>query len=191
MNNTILSVATHLPLTLVQCQPGSVRLSYSTAPLEGTLEICSNETWHTLCDRCWDNNAAAVVCHQLGYSRIGTESLSPLFQRISPQFVKFLIDAQVGITSIVLILLPSCSWISFEISAYGWTLTTCYCRRVSFKAQNWMLCIWHVCLQYIHRYTQNAYHSSNMYLICTNKINCDTFYHWKSMQMDNQYISEV
>ena len=62
-----------LTLTLVQCQRGSVRLSYSTVPLEGTLEICSNETWQTICDRCWNNNAAAVVCHQLGYSRIGTD----------------------------------------------------------------------------------------------------------------------
>ena len=73
-----------LTLSLVACQPGSVRLSYSTVPLQGTLGICSNETWHTLCDRCWDNNDAAVVCHQLGYSRIGTQTkintwLLPLF----------------------------------------------------------------------------------------------------------------
>ena len=57
----------------VQCQSGSVRLSYSRIPLEGTLEICSNETWHSVCDRCWDNNDAAVVCHQLGYSQLGTD----------------------------------------------------------------------------------------------------------------------
>ena len=83
-----------LTLSLVACRSGSVRLSYSTVPLQGTLEICSNETWHTLCDRCWDNNDAAVVCHQLGYSRIGTQTkintwLSPLILTIRPQFVNF------------------------------------------------------------------------------------------------------
>lgn len=83
-----------LTLSLVACQSGSVRLSYSTVPLQGTLEICSNETWHTLCDRCWDNNDAAVVCHQLGYSRIGTQTkintwLLPLILTIRPQFINF------------------------------------------------------------------------------------------------------
>lgn len=83
-----------LTLSLVACQRGSVRLSYSTVPLQGTLEICSNETWHTLCDRCWDNNDAAVVCHQLGYSRIGTQTkintwLLPLILTIRPQFINF------------------------------------------------------------------------------------------------------
>ena len=73
-----------LILTLVQCQTGSVRLSYSTVPLEGTLEICSNETWHTLCDSCWDNNDAAVVCHQLGYSRIGTATEIKINTLLSP-----------------------------------------------------------------------------------------------------------
>ena len=50
---------------------GDVKLSGSSDPLRGRIEICMNEMWGTICDDFWDVNDTAVICQQLGFSAIG------------------------------------------------------------------------------------------------------------------------
>ena len=42
----------------------------------GRVEVCINEQYGTVCDQGFERNSAAVVCGQLGYSRISKFTLS-------------------------------------------------------------------------------------------------------------------
>ena len=58
------------------CVNGTVRLgsdsgSYYVYRLYGTIEICLNNAWGTICDDFWNASDAIVVCRQLGYSPHG------------------------------------------------------------------------------------------------------------------------
>ena len=52
------------------CEDGDVRLVGGSKEGEGLVEVCINNRWGTVCggrNSQWDNDEAAVVCHQLGY----------------------------------------------------------------------------------------------------------------------------
>ena len=49
------------------CVSGTIRLSGSSAVNQERVEVCVNSTWGKICPDDWDDNDAAVACHQLGY----------------------------------------------------------------------------------------------------------------------------
>ena len=53
------------------CTENDIRLVGGTAPTEGRVELCRNQSWGTVCDDFWGTPDATVVCRQLGYSTIG------------------------------------------------------------------------------------------------------------------------
>ena len=60
------------------CSDGDVKLVGGTQTSEGTVEICFNNLWGLISDsdNSWDDNAAAVVCNQLGYTSGASKSLN-------------------------------------------------------------------------------------------------------------------
>eukprot|EP00731_Ephydatia_muelleri_P034824 Em0080g5a len=50
------------------CFRGSVQLVGGNFPEEGTVEVCDDSMWGTVCDTFWNANNARVVCNQLGYT---------------------------------------------------------------------------------------------------------------------------
>ena len=50
------------------CVEGDVMLVNGSSQSEGTVMVCYNSTYSTICDHSWDELDASVVCNQLGLS---------------------------------------------------------------------------------------------------------------------------
>ena len=61
---------------------GTVRLIDGLIPEEGTVEVCVNAVWSSVCHWSWDYKDAFVVCRQLGYPATGEDDVvTYLFSR--------------------------------------------------------------------------------------------------------------
>ena len=61
-----------LPLAIPPvCTDGEPRLVGGLNEIEGTVEICYNQTYWTVCDDHWDEMDSSIVCRQLGYNAEG------------------------------------------------------------------------------------------------------------------------
>ena len=51
-----------------ECTEGDVRLAEGhRSAYDGSVEVCLDGMWITVCNAAWDVNDATVVCRQLGY----------------------------------------------------------------------------------------------------------------------------
>ena len=50
-----------------------IRLVGGQSSNEGTVEICINGVWGTVCDHSWSSSDARVVCRQLGLPYTGIQ----------------------------------------------------------------------------------------------------------------------
>ena len=55
-----------------KCTNGQIMLVGGSTSNEGTLQVCVNNTWGTVCDNNWSVQDATVACKQLGFSKYGT-----------------------------------------------------------------------------------------------------------------------
>ena len=68
----VLLYITFIPINLIGCTEGEVRLVGGTSNAEGLVEICLRNEWGTVCDQMWDVTDARVTCRQLRLASTGS-----------------------------------------------------------------------------------------------------------------------
>jgi len=70
----------YLVATAQQCSDGDIVMMNGTITMDrdtyymaGSLQICINRMWATVCQREWDDLDAAIACRQLGLVYTGSE----------------------------------------------------------------------------------------------------------------------
>ena len=58
------------------CSDGQIRLVGGANWTQGRVEVCTSNTWGTICDDNWSTENAMVVCAQLGYPSEGAQPYS-------------------------------------------------------------------------------------------------------------------
>ena len=53
------------------CTDGDLRLTGGRNATEGRVEICSQNSWGTVCNTNWTDIDSQVVCNQLGFADTG------------------------------------------------------------------------------------------------------------------------
>ena len=58
------------------CTDGDVRLAGGSSTNDGRLQICYGSVWGAVCYHNFDDNAATVVCKELGIANVGALKIS-------------------------------------------------------------------------------------------------------------------
>ena len=70
-------------MSIVDCANGDILLMNGTEPTinqsEGRVEVCYNDSYHTICDDLWDENDAQVVCNRLNFTETGMHAVRRAF----------------------------------------------------------------------------------------------------------------
>ena len=61
----------YLTVSNFTCTDGEIKLIGGTAAYGGTIQVCMNNRFGTICDDKFNSVAAGVVCNSLGYPRQG------------------------------------------------------------------------------------------------------------------------
>ena len=65
------------------CTEGTIRLLYGSTTRTGTVQVCVNRTWGSICDSGWSSQDATVVCRQLGFPTLGKVNCMCLVRSIT------------------------------------------------------------------------------------------------------------
>ena len=75
MNGCILKTCHVLAEFIIRvCQEGDIRLVGGVVEWEGSVEVCQDNEWGSVCDNSWTVRDAQVACRQLGYTEEGKGS---------------------------------------------------------------------------------------------------------------------
>lgn len=78
----LIITAFSLPMFVVVCSQGSIRLVGGLTSLSGRVEVCNNNAWGTVCDDNFGTPDAIVACRQLGFSTMGKEYIKHALQTV-------------------------------------------------------------------------------------------------------------
>ena len=109
------------------CQHGTIQLERGFVDYEGTVNICYNNLWTTICDSGWSDSDARVACTQAGYPGPGEGCTirSNVFKLIDFAFIAALSrqNSYFGVESSFMLLSGvTCSGVETSLLDCGYTI---------------------------------------------------------------------